>query len=160
MKSSSSRLAPLWTLAGFLSILTACGAAPGSGAGPGVSSGVLEVRFPVAKETSGARTFESHGELWTLGPARRFDLSRVRVGTDYLGFPAIDFEVLAADANAYSDLTAAHVDEDMAIVIGGELVCVATLTGRLPAKGQISASFTQAKAEALAATLAAAAHAD
>jgi len=114
----------------------------------------------VAKETPGAQTFESDGELWTLGAARRFDLVRVQVGTDQLGFAAIEFEVAAADATAFSDLTGAHIDEPMAIVVGSKVASVATIRERLPAKGQISARFTEAEAQALAATMAAAAEAD
>ena len=65
------------------------------------------------------------------------DLQSVYPSQDQLGYPAVGFEMTNETREAFSDYTAAHVDQPMAIVINGEIATMPTISTRLPGGGRI-----------------------
>lgn len=106
--------------------------------------GILEVRFQV--DSLGPETHvlsdAEHGDV-LLGQPYLFGLARVSAASDDFGRPALAFEITKADAQAFSDLTAAHVGEAMALIVQKEVVSLTTIHSRLPGSAQIYGDFTE-----------------
>jgi len=88
--------------------------------------------------------------------AWRFDsaaLAHVYLSTDPRGFPAVGFEVRGDRKDDFGDLTGAHVDRNMAIVVDDVALSVANINQRLPGGGIIMGRFTKRQVDLMIAQL-------
>ncbi|MFT5051002.1 MAG: SecD/SecF fusion protein [Chlamydiales bacterium] len=65
------------------------------------------------------------------------DLASVRPSQDQLGYPAVGFDMSTETRSAFSDFTGAHIEQQMAIVINGEIATFPRINSRLPGGGII-----------------------
>lgn len=96
------------------------------------------------------------GEPVPVEEPRRFEVAFARPDRDELGYPAVFFELTAADAERFRAFTAEHVGRELALVVDGRVIVAPRVHGPLPGAGVISAGaegFDEAEAAALAATL-------
>jgi preprotein translocase subunit SecD len=92
-------------------------------------------------------------ESYIVGPAHVFGLERAFASNDELGRPAIGFEITESDAAAFTELTANHIGDLLAIVVEGQVISVAKINGILPGGGQIYGNFTPEYVEDLVASM-------
>ena len=74
------------------------------------------------------------------------DLQSVSPDRDSMGYPAVHFELSDEKHDAFAKFTEKHVDEQMAIVLNGEIVTDPKIKSKLPGSGIIeggAAGFTQ-----------------
>jgi SecD/SecF fusion protein len=74
------------------------------------------------------------------------DLEAVSFSQDDMGYPAVGFEIVTEKKSAFGDFTESHINDNLAIVLNGEVATLATIHDKLPGQGQInggSAGFTQ-----------------
>lgn len=80
------------------------------------------------------------------------DLDTVGFDQDRRGYPAVRFEMSPAKKGAFGDFTEKHIEEQMAIVLNGEIVTAPKINTKLPGGGIIEgggAGFTQAEVKDL-----------
>jgi len=65
------------------------------------------------------------------------DLASVRPSQDQLGYPAVGFDMSTETRSAFGDFTGAHIEQQMAIVINGEIATFPRINSRLPGGGII-----------------------
>lgn len=74
------------------------------------------------------------------------DLESVAPDVDEVGYPALRFEMSTAKRGAFGDFTEKHIQDQMAIVLNGEVVTAPVIQSKLPGGGIINggaAGFTQ-----------------
>ena len=87
-----------------------------------------------------------------LHPPETFRVARAYPTSDDSGYPGVGFELTAAEQDRFRRWTAERVGRDMAVLVDGDLMLVATLQSALPGVGCISGGprpFTQAEVEQL-----------
>jgi SecD/SecF fusion protein len=73
-------------------------------------------------------------EEWIFGGG---DLASVGSGSDGMGRPAVTFEMADDKRDAFGKFTEKHIDEQMAILLNGEIVTDPVIHGKLPGGGII-----------------------
>ncbi len=150
-------------------------AAPAAPSAPSVAgSGPVEAKVPVefrpvlsvaptatgasaapAAPAAGGTLTGKDGAVYTVGPSigdlSRFDDVAVSdAGEGGAGW-TVTIDLTTEGTRLFADWTAAHVNEQLAIVVDGELVSAPTIASPIPGGVvQISGSFTKAQAEQLA----------
>ena len=92
--------------------------------------------FMLCWNTRGARLTQEEG-IWSVSRASR--------GADELGRPAINFGMDAKGASLLAELTGAHVGDQMAVLLDGEVYTAPNLRSRISKSGQITGDFDQAE---------------
>jgi preprotein translocase subunit SecD len=109
----------------------------------------------IAEEATGASTatVEYAGRQYTFRqPGLRVGVSATTYVQDALGFPALAVTIIQADEQRFSDWTAQHVDENLAVGVGDKVFSIASINERLGGSLTISlgdadpASVSAAKA--------------
>ena len=100
--------------------------------------GELEVRFVVpAGDPSGADFRDLEGGILFLGPAHRFELSSLTDTIDYMGDPALLFELVEGQKASFRTLTGDHVGRKMAFLAGGWVMTAPVIEDELPGRAII-----------------------
>lgn len=84
------------------------------------------------------------------------DLQSVGPDNDPNGFPAVRFEIVDEKKDAFGGFTEKHIDEQMAIVLNGEIVTDPKINSKLPGSGIIeggAGGFTQKEVKDLVTVL-------
>jgi len=138
----------------FLGLAFSCAQAPVD-----AGASLFAVRTEVAAGTPGAvaydTTYDNTAEVW-FGPAQPFRLAYAGKTVLSDGNPGIAFEIAASEAKAFSDYTAAHVDQLMAIEVDGRILVAPRIVDRLGPSGVIdggSNGFTQEELDDIVMTL-------
>jgi hypothetical protein len=101
--------------------------------------------FHIAEEATATPnvSVEYEGRSYTLRqPGLRVGLSATTHAQNAYGFPALFVTLMKADEQRFSDWTADHVDEHLAVGVRGEVFSIALIYERLP--GSLTISFTDA----------------
>ena len=120
-------------------------------------AGAVSVEFRLARRTP-APGFTEHsvpGRAWVvyLSPTAELNERDVQ-SADVLEGPEIELVFTPTGAKKLADVTTAHIDEILAIVVDGEVVSAPTI--RAPIKGgrvRITESFSEREARRIAAAL-------
>ncbi len=80
-------------------------------------------------------------------------LSDARVGFDQQQRPIVNFQFNAEGGKKFGDLTAAHIDEPLAIILDGKVYSAPAIRSRITMRGQISGRFSSQEAADLAVVL-------
>jgi preprotein translocase subunit SecD len=78
------------------------------------------------------------GKQVVLEQMRHFDIESTSLTQDPLGWPAVGFEIRSSEKEEFRRWTAENVHLDLAVVIDGSVVMIATLQDPLPGIGMIS----------------------
>ncbi len=113
-------------------------AAPTNHQNPMESSGygTIEFRTLVPEGDPEANAFQFEGKTVYLGPAHSFE-ARGHVSRDDQGQPALGFEIIEAQKEAFSDLTETIVGQKLAVLVDGKVLTMPTLNSRLAGRGII-----------------------
>ncbi len=81
------------------------------------------------------------------------DLASVTKSQDRVGFPAVSFQMRPEAVAGFGDMTYAHINEPMAIVLNDEIVSYANIGEKLPGQAQIYGRFTQTQVDGMVSVL-------
>jgi len=87
---------------------------------------------------------------WVFGSK---DMGQVLRTTDDIGYPAIGFELKPERRKAFGDFTAAHVDQQLAIVLDGVVISAPVIAAPLRGPSVIQGRFEEAEVDAMIAAL-------
>jgi len=131
-------------LVSTLALFIGCQSKPAGDMAALPDTAAIDVRFIVnaADATSELLPFFTGDEELRVGPAHMFGLQEASASADERGFPAIAFKVTDDDTESFTQLTADHIGDRMAIVVDGQVISVATVQAPLPGSAIISGRFT------------------
>lgn len=81
------------------------------------------------------------------------DLKDARLGHDDMGRPAVNFQMNARGSQTFGELTEAHINERLAIVLDGKVQSAPVIRSKITSSGQITGQFTLEEAKDLAVVL-------
>jgi len=78
------------------------------------------------------------------------DLREARVGTDQYGKPNVNFFLTVDGGRRFGQFTAAHIHDELGVILDGKIRSVATIQSEIHDTGEITGSFTNQEAKDLA----------
>ena len=86
------------------------------------------------------------GEMAVVGPLLDLEVARAEATVDVVGYPAVQVELEPVSRKAFHELTARHVDRQVAVVVDGVVVSAPVVNEPLAGSWQIAGRFTPEEA--------------